>query len=103
MNAPRERSPIIIPWYIILHVIPFVNIPVFAFIGFLFIISLLAGSNASANAGSESVTKFTHNMCIGRSGSIRLIGILNCEAKKGVINIATNNTITSPTLLDNRN
>ena len=82
---------------------PFVNIPELAFTGFLFITSLFAGSNASAKAGNESVTKFIHNMCIGSSGSINPIGIPNFVAKNGVSKIAKNNTITSPTLLDNKN
>ena len=65
INAPSVRSPIIIPWYITLNVIPFVNTPFPGLFGFLFIMSLFAGSNANAKAGSESVTKFIHNMCIG--------------------------------------
>ena len=62
-----------------------------------------AGSKASANAGNESVTKLIHNMCIGSNGSIRFIGMLNFCANSGVINIAKNNTTTSPTLLDSKN
>ena len=61
-NAVSESNPIIIPWYAILHVIPFVNIPLSFSIGFLFITSLLAGSNAKASAGRESVTRFIHRI-----------------------------------------
>ena len=43
-------------------IIDFVNIPFPVFKGLLSIIFLFAGSNARANAGSESVTKFIHKM-----------------------------------------
>lgn len=66
----------------------FVNIPVLDFTGCLFIISLSAGSKASASAGSESVTRFIHKMCIGNKGSIKPIVIPNLFAKYGVNNIA---------------
>ena len=71
--------------------------------GFLSITSFCGGSTANARAGSESVTKFIHNMCIGSNGTIKLISIPNKFPNNGVIKIATNSVITSPTLLDNKN
>ena len=104
MNAINVIKPIIIPWYITLHVIPFVNIPLPFLLGFLCIIFSADGSTANAKAGNESVTKFIHNIWIGNNGSKALIlVILNHLAKSGVIKIATNNTMISPTLLDNKN
>lgn len=38
------------------------------FTGFSFIMFLLAGSTPNAKAGSESVAKFIHKMCIARIG-----------------------------------
>ena len=65
INAAKVSPPIIIPWYITRHVIPFVNTPFFVSLGFLFIMSAFAGSNASASAGKESVTRFIHKIWIG--------------------------------------
>ena len=97
-------NPIIAPWYITLQVIPFVNTPFPGFAGFLFIIPSFAGSNASAKAGKESVTKFIHNMWIGSNISKWTTSVIpNHFAKNGVSKVAKNNTITSPTLLDNKN
>ena len=42
-------------------------------------------------------------MCIGSNGTIKLISIPNKFPNNGVIKIATNSVITSPTLLDNKN
>ena len=42
-------------------------------------------------------------MCIGSNGTIKLISIPNKFPKSGVIKIATNNVITSPTLLESKN
>ena len=92
------------PWYKILSDIPFVNTPFPGFIGFLFITSLFAGSNANANAGRESVTKLIHSMCIGNNGSNSLISTIpNQLANSGVASIARNNVIISPTLLESKN
>ena len=41
INAAKVSPPIIIPWYITRHVIPFVNTPFFVSLGFLFIMSAL--------------------------------------------------------------
>ena len=105
-KAAKVISPIIIPWYIILKVIPFVNIPLEFLSGFLFIIPFSAGSTAKANAGNESVTKLIHNICTGNNGSkapISSAGIPKAPAKTGVKRIAINKTTISPTLLESKN
>ena len=106
INAASVIKPIIIPWYTILHVIPFVNIPFLFFIGFLFIIPFSAGSTANAKAGNESVTRFIHKICTGNNTSNWFIYssvIPKWLANIGVNNIAKNKTTISPTLLDNKN
>ena len=104
INAASVSPPIIIPWYTTLQVIPFVNIPFPGLIGFLCIISLLAGSKAKAKAGNESVTRFIHNMWIGNNISNPFISVIpNHLLNNGVNNVAKNSTTTSPILLDNRN
>ena len=66
--------------------------------------SEFAGSNASASAGSESVTKFIHNMCIGSNISKCVMSVIpNQLANNGVNNVAKNKTTISPILLDNKN
>ena len=66
--------------------------------------SLFAGSNASANAGNESVTKFIHNMCIGNNISKWFISAIpNHLLISGVNSVANNNTTISPILLDSKN
>ena len=60
------------------------------FSGFLSIISFSLGSNPKAIAGRESVTKLTHNNCMGNRGV--------AQPK----HIATNIVIISPILLDKR-
>ena len=102
INAASVSKPIITPWYTTLKLIPFVKIP-FCFFGFRFITSSSAGSTANANAGSESVTKLIHNIWIGSNTSIKPISILNVLPSQGVIRIAKNSTIISPTLLESKN
>ena len=56
--------------------------------------SEFAGSNASASAGSESVTKFIHNMCIGSNISKCVMSVIpNQLANNGVNNVAKNKTL----------
>lgn len=65
INAAKVSPPTIILDDITRHVIPFVNTPFFMSLDFLFIMSAFAGSNASASAGKESVTRFIHKIWIG--------------------------------------
>ena len=66
--------------------------------------SLFAGSNASAKAGNESVTRFIHNMWIGNNISNPFISVIpNHLLNNGVNNVAKNSKTTYPILLDNRN
>ena len=102
MNAASVIKPIMTPWYATLQSLDLTNMP-FSLFGFFFIISSSAGSTASANAGSESVTKLIHNICIGNKGSIKLMSIPNVLLKNGVISIHTNNKTISPMLLEIRN
>ena len=66
--------------------------------------SSFAGSNARANAGSESVTKFIHNIWIGINISnapafcIPAIFAITPENR-----VAKNSTTISPTLLESKN
>ena len=69
----KENKPktIIVATMVVVIMNPFVPESIVSFDerGFRFIISFSAGSLPKANAGSPSVTRLTHNICNGSSGS----------------------------------
>ena len=70
LNAIKVSIPNIIPSTIILFHNPSAKSPFLLSTGFRFIISFSGGSKPIAIAGSESVTKFTHNNCIANKGDL---------------------------------
>ena len=66
-NKPKTITVEIIVVNIINPLVPF-NIVSFFFLGFLCIISFVAGSEPRASAGNPSVTRLTHSICNGSNG-----------------------------------